>query len=115
GLLWYVVVAEGREVGTVWVERCAAQDDPRLGVFLGDPSDFGRGIGREALRLAIAESRIAFPEKPITLHVRQTNQRAVRCYRAVGFEIVDSGTKLLPSGAEISFLTMVLKPGRPDG
>jgi len=111
GLFWYVVVADAREVGTVWIERLAGSSEPRLGVFLGDQSDFGRGVGREALRLAIAEFRGAFPGDPISLHVRQSNERAIGCYRAVGFEVVDSGKKVLASGESIAFHTMVL-PGQ---
>jgi RimJ/RimL family protein N-acetyltransferase len=108
GLFWYVVVADAREVGTVWIERLAGQSESRLGVFLGDPSDFGRGIGREALRLAVAEFHSAFPRDPISLHVRCSNERAIACYRAVGFEIVDSGTRVRSSGEEVAFHTMAL-------
>ncbi len=108
GLFWYVVVAYSRDVGTVWIERLAGQSEPRLGVFLGDPSDFGLGIGRKALRLAIAEYRAAFPGDSILLHVRRSNQRAIACYRAVGFEIVASGTKVLTSGERVAFRTMLL-------
>jgi RimJ/RimL family protein N-acetyltransferase len=112
-LFWYVIVADGREAGTVWIERLGGRSEARLGVFLGDFSDFGRGIGRAALRLAIAEFREAFPEDPISLHVRKSNARAIACYRAVSFEVVDSGTKASPSGEPIAFHKMVLS-GEPS-
>ncbi len=113
GLFWNLVVADGREVGTVWIERLGGQSEARLGVFLGNPSDFGRGIGQTALRLAISEFRQAHPRKSISLHVRDSNERAIGCYRAVGFEIVDTGSKVLPSGEPVAFHTMVLA-GRPS-
>lgn len=107
GLFWYLVVEDAREVGTVWIERPQSEECARLGVFLGSPSDFGRGIGREALRLAIAEFGEAFPTEPIALHVRRSNERAIRCYRSVGFELVDKGSKASPRGEAIAFYTMV--------
>jgi len=107
-LFWYVVVADGRELGTVWVERLGTPREGRLGVFLGDSADFGRGIGQSAVRLATACYAAAYPDEPITLHVRTSNQRAIGCYRAVGFEAVDSGEKVLPDGRRIAFLSMVL-------
>lgn len=110
GLFWNVVVADGREVGTVWIERLG-RCDARLGVFLGDPADFGHGIGRSALRLAIAEYREAHPGDSVSLHVRDSNARAIACYHAVGFVIVDSTTKVSPSGELVAFHTMVLPAG----
>jgi ribosomal protein S18 acetylase RimI-like enzyme len=108
GLFWNVVVADGREVGTVWIERLGGQSEARLGVFLGNPSHFGRGIGQTTLRLAISEFRQACPRESISLHVRHSNERAIGCYRAVGFEIVDTGSKVLHSGERVAFHTMVL-------
>ena len=107
------MVADGREVGAVWIERLDGQAEARLGVFLGNPSDFGRGIGQAALRLAILEFREACPVESISLHVRRSNQRAIGCYSAVGFEIVDAGSKELPSGEHVAFYTMALAP-RPS-
>ena len=91
----------------MWIERLMGVPEARLGVFLGSASDFGRGIGQEALKLAIAEFRGAFPDEPIALHVRQFNERAIRCYRSVGFEVVDTGSKAPPSGESVAFYTMV--------
>lgn len=114
GLLWYLVIEGSREVGTVWIERPPDDRCARLGIFLGSPSDFGRGIGRAALRLAITEFREAFPDEPIALHVRRSNKRAMRCYASAGFEIVDRGSKASPSGETVHFFTMVL-PTRRGG
>lgn len=110
GLFWYVIVADDREVGTVWIERLGGQSEGRLGVFLGEPSDFGCGFGQAALRLAVDDFRNACPGDSISLHVRCSNALAIGCYRAVGFETVNFGTKTLPSGERIPFRTMVLSP-----
>ena len=110
GLFWFVIVVDRRDVGTVWIERLPEPTEPRLGVFLGDPGDLGRGVGQSALRLAVAEYRAAFPDDSISLHVRRSNELAIACYRAVGFKVVDSGLKATPSGEQIPFHTMVLAP-----
>jgi RimJ/RimL family protein N-acetyltransferase len=106
GLFWYLVVEDARDMGTVWIERLPAEPEARLGVFLGSTEDFGRGVGRAALRLAIREFRKAFPAEAISLHVRRSNERAIRCYRSVGFAIVDTGTKRSRSGALVTFYRM---------
>lgn len=110
GLFWQVVVADDREVGTVWIERLE-RCEARLGVYLGDPADFGRGIGQAALRLAIADFRAACPGDALSLHVRESNARAIACYRAAGFEIVETATKVSTSGELVVFHTMLLPPG----
>lgn len=113
GLYWYVIVEDDRDVGVVWIELPAARPRAVLGVFLGDPSDFGRGIGTAAVRLAVAEFRGAHPELPIALRVRRANTRAVACYRRAGFVPVGGGVKLSPTGDTVSYYRMVCPPSRP--
>jgi ribosomal protein S18 acetylase RimI-like enzyme len=110
GLYWYVITEDGLDVGTVWVELLPAGSEAGLGVFLGDPSSYGRGIGTAAIGLAIAEFRRAHPHLPIVLRVRQSNARAIACYRRVGFTVTDSGSKSLPSGEVVRFYRMVRPP-----
>ena len=55
-----------------------------VGIVLG-PDRTGQGIGRDALRVL---ARYAFRERGLHrlgLQVLATNERAIRCYRAVGF------------------------------
>ena len=55
-----------------------------IGIVLG-PDDVAKGIGRDAMRVAV---RYAFRERGLHrlgLQVLATNERAIRCYRAVGF------------------------------
>jgi RimJ/RimL family protein N-acetyltransferase len=110
GLFWYLVIEDGREVGTVWIERLPGESGARLGVFLGSPSDFGRGIGKAALRLAISEFRQVLPNESILLNVRQSNVRALGCYRSVGFEIIGTGSKMASTGDPITFYRMLWSP-----
>ena len=110
GLYWYVIAADGREVGTVWLELLSAASEAVLGIFLGDPSYFDRGIGRAAIALAVAEFRRAHREAPIVLRVRRSNDRAIACYRRAGFTVTGGGSKSLPSGEAVPYCRMVCLP-----
>jgi RimJ/RimL family protein N-acetyltransferase len=109
-LYWYVIAEHGVGVGTVWVELPPDSGEAVLGVFLGDAAFLGRGIGPAAVQLAIAEFRGAHPELPIALRVRRANARAIACYRRVGFAVVGSGRKSLPTGESVPYYRMVLPP-----
>ncbi len=116
GLHWHIITADGRDVGTVWIELPTGSCEAVLGVFLGDPSFVGRGIGAAAVELAVAEFRRAHPHLPIVLRVRRSNARAIACYRRVGFTVAQSGVKSLPSGEVVPYYRMVLAAGeRPVG
>ena len=110
GLFWYVITSDGRDVGTVWVELPPGASEAVLGVFLCDAAHLGRGIGTAAVELALAEFRAAHPGLPVALRVRRTNQRAIACYRRVGFTVTGSGTKSLPSGETVPYYSMVVAP-----
>lgn len=110
GLFWYLVIRDSREVGTVWIEHLSGEGRAVLGVFLASASDFGHGIGSAAIRLAIAQFHQAFPGDSICLNVRQSNVRALECYRSLGFVITGTGTKVPPSGDLFAFYSMVWSP-----
>lgn len=110
GLYWYVIAEDALDVGTVWIELPPAGSEAVLGVFLGDASHFGRGIGTAAIDLAIAEFRRVHRQLPIVLRVRRSNARAIACYRRVGFAVTGSGSKSLPSGAVVPYYRMVCPP-----
>ena len=56
-----------------------------FGICLG-PESQGHGAGSEALRLACAYLRETWNLRKLSLRVRSDNERAVRCYRRLGFE-----------------------------
>ena len=106
GLFWYVIAGAGVDVGTVWIELLPAGSEAVLGIFLGDPSWFGRGIGTAAVGLAVAEFRRANQHVPIVLRVRRSNARAIACYRRAGFTVTGGGSKPLPSGEVVPYYRM---------
>lgn len=112
GLFWFVIVHSGADIGTVWIEPGAQPNESTLGVFLGRPSLFGRGLGAQAVRLAVDECRVRHPAQVITLHVRDGNARAISCYEKVGFVTTSSGTKLLALGEKMPYLEMQLLPSQ---
>ena len=96
GLYWYVIVDDGRDLGTVWIDLPPAAAEAVLGVFLGGPAALGHGIGTAAVELAVSEFRAAHPHLPVVLRVRRSNARAIACYRRAGFALTGSGTSRSP-------------------
>jgi RimJ/RimL family protein N-acetyltransferase len=110
GLFWFVIVHADAAIGTVWIEPGGRPDESTLGVYLSHPSLFSRGLGAQAIRLAVDECRARQPAQVITLHVREGNARAIACYEKIGFATTSRGAKLLPSGAEVPYFEMRLLP-----
>lgn len=107
---WYVIVFDGVDVGTVWLEKDRPRDTvATLGILIGRRERLGTGIGREAIRLAIAQARERLGFDTVRLNVRETNGRAIACYRRCGFEVIRRGRKLNPQGEEIAFFEMRLR------
>lgn len=63
-----------------WVDATA-----ELGIGIGDPAYWGRGYGREAIGLLLDYGFRLENIRRIWLEANATNERAIRCYRAVGF------------------------------
>lgn len=57
-----------------------------LGVAM-KPSLCGQGHGKDIMKLLIDESKVRYPGAGIGLEVRIFNQRAIKCYERIGFEI----------------------------
>ena len=105
-LLWRVIQAEGRDAGTIWIEEAGNRQEAVLGILLGEPSLFGKGIGRAAIALALEEAGKFFNFRRLILHVRSANGRAIACYKACGFKPACEGKKTTAEGKTIDFLTM---------
>ncbi len=88
-LAWYIIQKDGMDIGTVWVENLNKEPDTiKLGILLGDEQEFGKGVGKQAISLAIESTRKVIEFNKVILHVRSSNLRAIRCYLACGFAIV---------------------------
>ena len=84
------------EVDGLFIGDCGLFNaDPRsataeVGIGIGDRAYWGRGYGREALTLLVDYGFRMQNFRKLWLNVHGSNERAIRCYRAVGF--VEEGT-----------------------
>lgn len=99
---WDLAVKEKREAEFLAVKqgnRLAAYGRiyPSQGkVFIGlglEPSLCGKGYGKQVVRVMMEESKRRHPGKVIALEVRSFNQRALKCYVNVGFQVKDRYVK----------------------
>lgn len=104
-LLWSVILVEGVDAGVVWLERAAQSDVAVLGILLSNSERFGQGIGTEAIGLAIEQLRGASWSGAVTLNVRQSNSRAIACYRKCGFRVVGDDIRCA-RGSTFRYLVM---------
>jgi RimJ/RimL family protein N-acetyltransferase len=111
-LLWKIVIVNGAETGTAWVEYKVDQPDVVfLGILIGQPSLFGKGIGRAVIDELIAGVHMISGDIAIRLNVRSTNTRAIACYRRCGFVQISSTEKAGGDGTRIPTITMQFSPG----
>lgn len=66
-----------------WTSRSAL-----FGISIYDPQDWGKKFGREAARLLVKYAFNVLNLNRIELEVLDNNERALRCYHAVGFREV---------------------------
>ena len=84
----WVIEVDGAFAG--WLQACEEPGEwfPSVALDIGLTTALhGRGYGRRALRLAIEHFR-ARGHHRFTIDPETANARAIRCYRAVGFEPV---------------------------
>ena len=105
--VWYVIVVDRIDVGTIWLEKDHPKDSvATLGILIGRQDKLGQGIGTKAIPLAIKQSQRALAFRSVQLNVRKANVRAIACYKHCGFEIVGERQKINKEKEEISFFKM---------
>lgn len=77
---WTLLGAAGMHA-VDWRNRWA-----ELGIFLGDKSRWGDGLGTEATRLLVRWAFDTLNLNRVFLRVYADNARAIRCYEKVGFK-----------------------------
>lgn len=108
---WHIIVVDGVDAGTVWLERRRAQRDAVfLGILIGLSGLFGKGVGELAIRAVIAEVRASHQKLAIRLNVRSNNARAIACYVKCGFVSISHSEKSGTNGEVIPMTTMQLSP-----
>lgn len=56
----------------------------------------GQGLGKTLMKIVKNQCKNLYPHKKIVLEVRSFNKRAIKCYKSIGFNIVDSYKKHTP-------------------
>lgn len=111
--VWYMISVDGTDVGGIWFDsKRTNRSIAVMGIVIGRTDSLGRGIGRIAISQAIPAARKILGFDTVRLHVRQTNSRAMACYRKCGFVVTGEGAKLLEDRGKVPFFRMELYPGR---
>lgn len=83
----FVIEADGKVIGDIglhpWKNRRAGSAS--MGVSIYDPEYLGKGYGRDAINTLLDWAFRIQNFKRIGLTCLATNERAIRCYEAVGF------------------------------
>lgn len=84
----WVIEHDGRLLGEARLDNLEEHDRrATLAIGLYDPDKLGRGLGSQALRLILDHAFGTLGLHRIGLRVIAYNERAIRCYRKVGFVI----------------------------
>jgi RimJ/RimL family protein N-acetyltransferase len=85
---FWIMLAD-RVIGEVEIfDMRRGERTAELRIGIAQRGDLGQGYGRRALRLVLRYAREHLRLKEAYLRVEERNQRAVACYRAVGFRAV---------------------------
>ena len=84
----YIIEYKNNAVGTIFYKRLH-ENKVEIGLFIGDESLYGRGIGKKALNRLIDYIRCSGCKR-IVLKVNRNNTRASNLYLHTGFEITDN-------------------------
>ena len=78
---------DGRHIGTVMLYNVGrGGDSAEVGISLGEEGARGRGLGREAVIVLLRWAWNNRPLRLVYLHALEWNQRAIRAFRAAGFD-----------------------------
>ncbi|PKM78297.1 MAG: hypothetical protein CVU90_03285 [Firmicutes bacterium HGW-Firmicutes-15] len=85
--LIFIIQADLEPIGAIWFDEINySKESAWLGLFIGNPDYWNKGIGSIAIKMSVRDMFINRGLKSICLKVREKNHRAIRCYEKVGFE-----------------------------
>lgn len=91
-LILAIEVQVGEEwvhIGNIGLHRIDLKNrTATLGIVIGEKAFWGKGYGREALRVLLRYAFFELGLHRVELETFAFNERALRCYRAVGFKEV---------------------------
>lgn len=84
-LHWYHIKADVKYIGAIWLEKSIDEDFAVLGIFIADEFYRNKSIGKSAIEQIIKTDLQYMHANKILLRVREENERAIKCYKSVGF------------------------------
>lgn len=84
-LRWYHIKIDEKYIGAIWLEKNSDEDFAVLGIFIADALYRNKGIGKSAIEQIIKTDFQHIYTNKILLRVREANERAINCYKSVGF------------------------------
>ena len=91
---WKYICCDCKIIGSIWIEK-ATDNRFTLGIFIADNEYRNKGIGSQAIRSVIENTKI----NKLYLRVRKNNTRAINCYHKIGFTDMKEFTK--SNGVEV--------------
>ena len=82
----FAIEADGKYIGSITLMNLRDRNGNfELGIGIGDRAYWGRGYGRDAIRLMLNYGFHYLGGRRIALTTNAKNERAIRCYLACGF------------------------------
>ncbi|WP_175400859.1 GNAT family N-acetyltransferase [Clostridium pasteurianum] len=85
--LFFMIKFDESIIGAAWLENIT-ENNGKLGIYIADVNCRGKGIGSEVIRILKEKAFKEMKLSKIYLNVRETNKRAISCYKKCGFEII---------------------------
>jgi len=83
---FFAIEADGKVIGACGLHHVdATAHTAELGIAIGDKDYWGRGFGRESVRLLLEYAFRYLNHRKVWLRVHGKNERAIRAYKACGF------------------------------
>lgn len=84
-VLWAIETEDGRLVGTTELRLTIRAERAELGIGIHDKTQWGKGLGTEAVRLVVDYAFEELNLNRVELTTDEENARAIRCYEKAGF------------------------------
>lgn len=82
----FAIEADGKYIGAITLMKLKSRGgNAELGIGIGDRAYWGRGYGRDAVKLMLHYGFHYAGLRRIELTTHAKNERAIRCYKACGF------------------------------
>ncbi len=82
----YIVILDGRRIGVVTIGQLDYWES-EIGIYIGKKSLWGKGIGRQAVALAIEWLR-NYGKRYIRTTILDSNKRSAKMFESLGFKRV---------------------------